>query len=134
MPDNQQTHKALTFTEAVSKCFKNCFNFKGRASRSEYWWFFLFIVMVNAVFEILTRIMYPSGLEYNILLVAILIIICLFLAIAQIAVAARRLHDIGKSGWFQLLELIPVVGAIILIVLFCQRSDLGANKYGVLED
>jgi len=47
-----------------------------------------------------------------------------------LALGARRLHDIGKSGWWQLIALIPLVGIIILIVCFCQKSDVGANAHG----
>lgn len=108
----------MTFSESISTCFNNYSNFDGRASRSEYWWFALFI----ALGSILSSAIDDSGIFYTIFSLAVLL--------PSLAVGARRLHDIGKSGWWQLLGLIPILGAIILIIFFVQKPQSGDNQYG----
>ncbi|MGW8169947.1 MAG: DUF805 domain-containing protein [Sulfurovaceae bacterium] len=108
----------MTFSESISTCFNNYSNFDGRASRSEYWWFALFITLGGVVSSIVD----DSGIFYMIFTLAILL--------PSLAVGARRLHDIGKSGWWQLLGLIPILGAIILIIFFVQKPQAGDNQYG----
>jgi uncharacterized membrane protein YhaH (DUF805 family) len=109
---------AMTFSESISTCFNNYSNFDGRASRSEYWWFALFITLGGIVSSIVD----DSGIFYMIFSLAVLL--------PSLAVGARRLHDIGKSGWWQLLGLIPILGAIILIIFFVQKPQAGDNQYG----
>ncbi|MED1203921.1 DUF805 domain-containing protein [Heyndrickxia acidicola] len=100
---------------------RNYVNFKGRARRREYWMFFL----LNAIFTlVLTAV--DSAFHLNKILSTIY---SFAVAIPGLAVGARRLHDIGKSGWWQLLGFIPLVGGIILIVFWCQNSTI-ENKYG----
>jgi len=108
----------MTFSESISKCFNNYSNFDGRASRSEYWWFALFMVLGSSISSIVD----DSGIFYMIFTLAILL--------PSLAVGARRLHDIGKSGWWQLLGLIPILGTIILIIFFVQKPQVGDNQYG----
>lgn len=96
-------------------------NFEGRARRQEYWMYilFYFIFYVGAVIiDSITGI----GL--------LALIYSLALLVPSLSVGARRLHDTGRSGWLQLLLLIPLIGAIILIVLQVQDSTPGDNKYG----
>lgn len=102
---------SLSFGQAIIKVFSHYADFSGRSRRSEYWWFCL----LNAVLSCIPYL----GLIW--MLVAI---------IPGLAVCVRRLHDTGRSGWFYLISLIPIVGAIMLIVWFCQDSDRGTNKYG----
>ena len=98
---------------------KNYVNFEGRASRPEYWWFILAYFIVNVILGIIPKVgTVLSG------------ILALALLIPSIGVAVRRLHDINKSGWWYLLILVPIVGAIILILWFVKPSDNGENKYG----
>lgn len=106
----------MRFTEAIKHVFKNYVTFTGRACRSEYWYFVLFSVVVSLI---LTRT--PRAISY---------IYSAAVFLPSLAVTVRRLHDIGKSGWFWLLSIIPVVGPIILIVWFCRDSDPGPNEYG----
>lgn len=98
---------------------KNYVNFEGRASRPEYWWFTLAYAIVNIILSIIPKV--GTALS-GILALAVLI--------PSIGVGVRRLHDINKSGWWLLISLIPVVGAIILIVWFVKPSDNGENQYG----
>lgn len=108
----------------VTKCFKQDFaNFKGRARREEFWYFVLADVLVGVVCSIIGII--SSGLGNLLSGIAGLAFI-----VPMLAVGARRLHDTGKSGWLQLLCIIPVIGTIILIVFFAKEGDSQANSYG----
>ena len=96
-------------------------DFKGRARRSEYWYFVLFNAIIGFVL----------GLVFGLIkLQFVANIYSLAVLIPSLAVGARRLHDIGKSGWFLLVSLIPLVGFIWLIVLYCQDSQPGENGWG----
>lgn len=111
----------MSFTDAVKSVFSQYVGFKGRARRSEYWWFVLFNVIVAVVISLIARLTGFTALSG---------IYSLAVLLPGLAVAVRRLHDIGKSGWFYLFAFIPVVGAIILLVWFCKDSEPGANAYG----
>jgi uncharacterized membrane protein YhaH (DUF805 family) len=113
--------------------FNNYATFSGRATRSEYWFFVLF----NLIFIILAMLLdnafgttikmgYGISLPYGYIYIAYLIISLL----PSFAVGVRRLHDVGKSGWFFLISLIPIIGAIWLLVLLFTDSNVGENKYG----
>lgn len=97
-------------------------DFKGRARRKEYWMF----ILVYMIFEIVLGIL--AGILP--ILAILLGIFCLALIIPSLAVAVRRLHDIGKSGWFLLLMLIPLVGPLIILYFMVKAGDQGANKFG----
>jgi uncharacterized membrane protein YhaH (DUF805 family) len=104
----------MTFQESVKVCLTKYADFTGRATRSEYWWFVLFIVLVSAATSLVSHAL--SGL------------FSLATLLPSLAAAARRLHDTNRSGWWQLICLVPVVGLIVLIVFLAQegRSDTGA--------
>ncbi len=113
----------LTFGEAVSRAFQNYCNFTGRSSRSEYWWWVLFTFIVGVVVSIAfcwndTAESFASGVT------------SLFFFLPSFGLLFRRLHDTGRSGWWWLLNFIPLVGSIILIVWCCQDSQRGDNQYG----
>lgn len=111
----------MTPVESVKSVLSNYATFSGRARRSEYWYFALAMIVLNGVLSLLgdsTPVVTLSG------------IIALALVIPQLAVGARRLHDTGRSGWWQLISLIPIVGWIVLIVFFAQDGEKGSNKYG----
>jgi uncharacterized membrane protein YhaH (DUF805 family) len=103
--------------------------FSGRARRSEYWYFFLFSCLIGIALAALgfyvTRATGgpPTLAGYFVDFFALLIFL------PSIAVGVRRLHDIGMSGWWILLNIVPL-GNIVLIVLFCQDSQIGSNVYG----
>jgi uncharacterized membrane protein YhaH (DUF805 family) len=97
-------------------------DFSGRARRREYWMF----VLVNLVIScVLAGLGYVSN-AFNVLSY----IYALAVLVPSFAVGWRRLHDTGRSGWWMLIGLIPLVGAIILIVFFLQDSAPGDNQYG----
>lgn len=98
-------------------------DFTGRARRSEYWFFILFVVIgFIATASISAAI---GGNSY-----ILIIIFFLAMIIPYLAVVVRRLHDVGKSGWFFFIRFIPIVGGIWLFVLFCTDSSFGTNEYG----
>ena len=111
----------MSFIDAVKTCFSKYVTFSGRARRSEYWWWFLFAVIVYIVSGAIDAAAGTYPIIYAICILAIFL--------PTLAVTVRRLHDTGRSGWWILLGLIPLVGSIILIVFYCQDSQ-GPNKYG----
>jgi uncharacterized membrane protein YhaH (DUF805 family) len=104
----------------------NYATFSGRARRSEYWWFALANVIVNVALNIVGSL----GDALSSLAGVAVLVYGLGTLIPSLAVAARRLHDTGRSGWMMLLALIPLVGLIILIVFLASDSAKGSNKYG----
>jgi uncharacterized membrane protein YhaH (DUF805 family) len=105
--------------KAVKTCFNKYVDFSGRAARPEFWWFFLFQIVVMIVARII-----GGDTLYGLAALALLL--------PSLAVGARRLHDIGKSAWFLLLGLIPVIGFLILLYFFTQPTG-PANQYGGVE-
>ena len=117
----------MGFSEAVKSAFRNYVNFSGRSRRPEYWYFVLFLFLVGIVtgladFGIFHTPESDIGPFSAIFVLATLI--------PSLSVAVRRLHDIGRSGWFLLLALIPVIGALLLIYWLCQPGTPGPNTYG----
>ncbi|MBE4909647.1 DUF805 domain-containing protein [Bacillus luteolus] len=104
------------------KAIKNYAVFRGRARRTEYWMF----VLVSAIFAFVIAFIEPFlGIE------PILSgIYSLFLLLPSLSVTVRRLHDTGRSGWWILISLIPLIGAIVLFVFTVLDSEPGENKYG----
>ena len=106
----------------------NYANFEGRARRSEYWYFILLnnVIIPISIYIIAIVLVFIGGF----LLIPLLWLFGLGTLIPHLAVAARRLHDTGKSAWFLLLWFAPIVGPIILIVFFATEGDRGPNEYG----
>src|SRR5262245_52061481 len=117
----------MGFAEAVQTCLKKYVTFSGRARRSEYWWFFLFLVLVSIAASVIDSIIGTMNDDTNVGLIGGLV--GLALVLPTIAVSIRRLHDTSRTGWWYLLVLIPVVGSIVLIVFYCLDSHPD-NKYG----
>jgi uncharacterized membrane protein YhaH (DUF805 family) len=105
----------MNFQQAIQTCFSKYVDFSGRGSRSEYWWFVLAYVIVAVVAGFIHEIVY---------LVAILAFL-----LPLLSAGARRLHDIGKSGWWLLIGLIPLVG-LVLLYFMVQPSQSENNEYG----
>ena len=110
------------------KVLKQYADFSGRARRKEYWMFVLFNMIFAIVAAILDNVLgiAMEGTGYG----PLYGIYALALLIPGLAVAVRRLHDVGKSGWMILITLIPLIGAIWLLVLLVTDSNLGENQYG----
>ena len=96
--------------------------FSGRARRKEYWMFFLFNIIITFVLSFVEGIVGSPGIIGMLYGLAVLI--------PGIAVSARRLHDTDRSAWWLLVGLIPLIGAIVLIVFMVQDSKPGENQYG----
>ncbi len=106
--------------EEIQRAIKTCLNkyadFNGRAARPEFWWFVVFWIVVLAVTGLISKYIYAiAGLA---------------LLLPGLAAGSRRLHDTGKSGWFQLIGIIPVIGTLIMIYLMAQPGEPAANQYG----
>ena len=106
----------MSFTDAVKACFAKYADFNGRAKRPEFWWFVLFCLLVSLVLEFIS-----SYVSWAFSLATL---------VPSLAVGARRLHDTNKSGWMQLIWIIPVLGWIYMIYLLAQPGDAGDNPYG----
>ena len=102
--------------------------FEGRSRRSEYWYFVLFNFLISIALNIIDRGIgtYDSKATVGLLST----IYALAVLVPSIAVGIRRLHDTNRSGWWLLIALIPLIGAIILIVFMAQDSDASENQYG----
>jgi uncharacterized membrane protein YhaH (DUF805 family) len=114
------------FADSVKAVFSRYATFTGRARRPEFWWFTLFSFLSNIAVTFVEFVVFGYWGEYSFL--STLYSFALF--IPSLAVGARRLHDIGKSGWWQLIVLIPLIGWIILIIWFAKKGDEAANAYG----
>lgn len=129
----QNVKPRLSMGEAVANVFKNYANFKGRARRSEYWWFLVFNSLVSIFLNCIIQPIANSN-SNSMFLVCLALFLYLAYLVGMIipawAVTVRRLHDIGKSGWWWLIAFIPIVGSLVLLVWSCQDSDVCENKYG----
>lgn len=107
----------MSFVDAITTCFTKYVDFSGRARRSEYWFFVLALFILNIIVGFI-------GVDF------ISYIVGLAVFLPSLAALARRLHDTGRSAWWILIGLVPLVGAIILIVFAVQDSEAGSNQYG----
>ncbi len=124
----------MTFIEAVKTCYvKKYATFKGRAARSEYWYFTLFYYLVFSSICLPSYLLDAYG-YYQEAVQVFLGILCMLFFLGSIlpsmSVQVRRLHDLDLSGWFILLNIIPVIGDIILLVLNCLSGTAGPNRFG----
>lgn len=105
----------MTIVESIKTCFSKYADFNGRASRSEFWWWVLFVVLVSGVTGFISQML--SGL------------FSLAVLVPGLAVGARRLHDTDRSGWLQLVALIPLIGWILMIY-WCVQEPREPNRFG----
>lgn len=106
----------MNLVQSISSVFRQYFVFSGRASRSEYWWFFLFQVIVTIVLSVAAPTIYW--------------IFAIATFIPGLAVVVRRLHDTDRSAWWLLIAFAPLLGSIALLVLAAFQGDRGSNNYG----
>lgn len=122
----------MGFGQAISHNFSNLGNFDGRAARPEFWWWVLFLWIINLVVNMFTGgigVFMGGQAEFG-FLTFVGYVIWAIVILATIAVGARRLHDTGRSGWWQLLWLLPCIGPIVLIVFWASAGNPGDNQYG----
>lgn len=113
----------MNFSTAISTCLSKYATFSGRASRSEYWWFYLFTVLMTWGATIVGALVMEDGGD------ALSGLVTLAFLVPTLAAGSRRLHDTGRSGWWQLL-IITVIGVILLIIWYATDSEKVTNKYG----
>lgn len=99
--------------------------FRGRARRAEYWLFYLFVVLVVAAAGVLGLLLGGDSLSELVQGVAVLAFL-----IPMFSASFRRLHDTGRSAWWLLIGLIPIVGAVVLLVFYVLPGTPGPNRYG----
>lgn len=107
--------------EYFIKAMKDYATFTGRARRKEYWMFILFYMIFCIALAVIDTVL-GTGFLSGLFMLA--------LFIPSISVAARRLHDTGRSGWWQLISFIPIIGVIVLLIFLVQDSH-DDNQYGV---
>jgi uncharacterized membrane protein YhaH (DUF805 family) len=112
----------MNIMQAVSSVYRQYVGFSGRASRSEFWWFWLFYVIVSIVLSVIGGYGSATG-------GALVGLFALGSLLPSLAVAVRRLHDIGRSGWWLLIGIIPIVD-LVLLWWYIQPSTAEANQYG----
>ena len=128
----------MNFGSAIKSGFNGYFNFSGRSSRSEFWWWLLFYNILAAgnfpalifLLDQLPAYMNNFLFEDENVIVVLFFIIPVGLLLPSLAVQVRRLHDLDRSGWWILISLIPLVGAIILLVWACTKGTEGENRFG----
>lgn len=108
------------------KVLKNYVGFEGRARRKEYWMFTLFSVIVSIILAIVDAAMASSADSVGVLG----LLYSLAVLLPSLAVSVRRLHDIDKSGWWLLIVLVPLIGAIVLLVFAVMEGTRGSNRFG----
>ena len=118
-----------SFIEAVKTCFVKYATFSGRARRSEFWYFALFIIICQALLGAIGNAIFgvPENGGTNILQV----IFNLAVFIPQMSVSWRRMHDIGKKGTWSLIAAVPIIGWILILVWECTDSHPGENEFGM---
>ena len=115
----------MNFAQAITAGFRNYVNFTGRASRSEFWFWVLFAILVS-IAATLIDVMLFSDSEMS----PLSTLAGLALLLPNLSVSVRRLHDLDRSGWWVLLGLIPIVGLIIIIIWNCSKGTPGPNRFG----
>lgn len=120
--NQNQSEENFNMIDWFVKCLKNYANFSGRARRKEFWFFTLVQFILLVIAQIIDAIIGTDFVLYALVVLALLI--------PALAVSIRRLHDISKSGWWYLIALIPLVGAILLIVWFATETKRENNQWG----
>lgn len=126
----------MDFMTAVKTCFSKYVTFSGRAQRSEFWWFVLFVFAVSMALSIVDSVLFgtttvtDNGFSSSTDTPILSGIFSLAILLPYISVTVRRLHDIDKSGWWYWLFLVPLIGFIILLIWFIRVGTTGSNSYG----
>jgi uncharacterized membrane protein YhaH (DUF805 family) len=120
----------MTFGQSIQTCLSKYVTWKGRASRSEFWYFYLFTILsyIGGLIVVEIAALLSSMLGTLFALVYAVGMLALFLP--YLSVLVRRLHDTNRSGWWYWIVLVPLLGVILLIVFFCTKGTDGENRYG----
>ena len=132
MPHVARPANMMSIMDATKSCFQQYVGFSGRASRSEYWFFYLSFV-VAAIGMLVLTVVSVFVLDALASLMGMLTMVTyLGFFLPLLSVTVRRLHDLGKSGWMFLVVLIPIVGGILLLVWFVSDGQPHDNAYGAV--
>lgn len=112
----------MTFPGSIRSVLGNYVRFEGRASRAEYWWWQLFLVLATLLVGGVAWGVDPLGQPVG--------LVGLLLFLPTLAVAVRRLHDTDRSGWYILVALVPVIGGLILLCWYLSPETPGPNRFG----
>jgi len=118
----------MSFGQAITSGFKNYALFSGRATRSAFWWFYLFTVIVAIAISVVEGLFGSPDVAAGVGLISVIWTLAIILPILGLMV--RRLHDANHTGWWILIAFIPLIGAIVLIVFWATAGTQGDNKYG----
>ena len=110
----------MDMIESVQICFKKYADFEKRASKAEYWWFFLFCFITGLVFSVYSSASGNTTIE---------LLVQLVLFLPSLAVGVRRLHDTNRSGW-NYLWIFTIIGIIAVLIWFCEDGDKTKNRFG----
>ena len=116
----------MSFTESIGTCFRKYVDVNGRASRSEFWYFELFLILMYTVAGWVDSAVFGTELGETGMAT---IVISLGTFLPSLCVTARRLHDVNKSGWWMLIA-ITCIGVIPLIIWYATKGTSGSNEHG----
>lgn len=116
----------MSLLEAIKSGFTGFVRWRGRSSRSAYWWFFLFAMLASVVATVVDVAVGANG--------AITGLVAVVLFLPALSVLVRRLHDTDRSGWWYWIGLVPFVGSIVLLVFLVSEGTAGPNRYGSASD
>lgn len=112
----------MSIGQSVSTVLKNYAVFRGRASRPEFWWYYLVYIIVAIIIGLIDQAIGANNVLTGIYVLA--------LFLPTLAVIFRRLHDSDKRGWWILIQLIPIVGTIVMLVFLASKGTPGDNRFG----
>jgi uncharacterized membrane protein YhaH (DUF805 family) len=118
----------VSFGEAIRQAFRNGFEYRGRASRSAYWWFALFQGIIFTLVGI-AAIPLAGNKGASLAIAFIISFPLLYLELVALALWVRRLHDTDRSGWWMLIIFLPYVGGIVLLIFTLLKGTPGPNRY-----
>ena len=121
--------KIMNFVQAVKSYFIRWNDFKGRSSRSEYWWATLFASLVSIFLQFPQAMLAQAESVLALVVMIIILVFLLFMVIASFAVLVRRLHDVNRSGWWFLIYF-TIIGIFVLLYWYVQKGDEADNRYG----
>jgi uncharacterized membrane protein YhaH (DUF805 family) len=123
----------MNFSNSIMTCYKKYGKISGRASRSEFWWFYLFSMTFLTLFSIQIDFFFIN--QEKIILATIFSFLMIFLFIPPlISATIRRLHDMNKNGLWLLIVLIPYLGCLVLFIMCAKVGNMGANRFGIIMD
>ena len=117
----------VRFFDAIKKALNNFKDYNGRSRRSEFWFWVLAVLLIGFLVGIISVLL---SIIHKVIGLIVIILFSLLVFIISLPLGIRRLHDMGKVGWFIFLGLIPIVGQIVLIYFYCQDSQKEKNQWG----